>query len=192
MMGTRVCKGTVEYFPPLAGDPPGPIVACIVSGAAAEAMVDGDVLCLAETPKQNITLERLYVPAVIELIADAKEFSRLFTGFLHGGGFLYGQAERLLAQNVHAMLQAGKYHIGMEMHRRYEHRQIGAVFGKKCVQSRINRDLPLPYLRHALCKIGINITNGRKLRPHILRRQSFYIQPAVSARPYKHNARPCF
>ena len=90
------------------------------------------------------------------------------------------------------MLQAGKYHIGMEMHRRYEHRQIGAVFGKKCVQSRINRDLPLPYLRHALCKIGINITNGRKLRPHILRRQSFYIQPAVSARPYKHNARPCF
>ena len=37
-------------------------------------MVDGDVLCLAETPKQNITLERLYVPAVIELIADAKEF----------------------------------------------------------------------------------------------------------------------
>ena len=40
-----------------------------------------------------------------------------------------------------AMLQAGKYHIGMEMHRRYEHRQIGAVFGKKCVQSRINLSL---------------------------------------------------
>ena len=190
MVRAGVCERAVEHFAPVAGDVPGPVVAGVIVGAAAETVVHRGAQRRAEPPGQDIGLERQHLAVVVELVAHRQEPPGLFGGGLHRGGFFLRQAQRFFAQDVGPVRQAGQRHGGVEVHRRDKHGQVGAVAGEKFIQAVVQRHAARAHQRHAVGQVRVNVAHGGKVRAGVLPEQRFQVKAAVAARADKHDAGP--